>query len=47
VYRPKNYGIVFPSGSPLREQVNQSILKLREECIYDELLTKWFGAIYR
>ena len=47
VYRPENYGIVFPSGSPLREQVNQSILKLREECIYDELLTKWFGAIYR
>jgi polar amino acid transport system substrate-binding protein len=46
VYRPENYGIAFPSGSPLREQVNQSILRLREQGIYQNLLIKWFGPIY-
>lgn len=46
VYRPENYGMVFPSGSELREDIDQAILRLREDGTYDELLIKWFGAAY-
>lgn len=47
VYRPENYGIALPSGSPLREDINQSLLKLREDGTYDALLEHWFGATFR
>lgn len=46
VYRPENYGIALPSGSPLLEQINQSLLKLREDGTYDRLITKWFGKSF-
>ena len=46
VYRPENYGMVFPTGSTLREDVDQVMLRLREDGTYDELLVKWFGAAY-
>lgn len=43
VYRPESYGIALPSGSPLREEVNQSLLRLREDGTYRDLQQKWFG----
>lgn len=46
VYRPENYGMAFPTGSTLREDINQAMLHLRENGRYDELLIKWFGAAY-
>jgi polar amino acid transport system substrate-binding protein len=46
VYRPENYGMVFPTGSSLREDVDQAVLRLREDGTYDDLLLKWFGAAY-
>ena len=46
VYRPENYGMAFPSGSELREDVDQAMLRLREDGTYDELLIKWFGPAY-
>lgn len=46
VYRPENYGMVFPTGSVLREDVDQAMLRLRENGTYNELLIKWFGAAY-
>ncbi len=46
VYRRENYGMVFPTGSDLREDMDQAILRLREDGTYDELLIKWFGAAY-
>lgn len=46
VYRPENYGMVFPTGSKLREDIDQAMLRLREDGTYDELLIKWFGAAY-
>ena len=46
VFRPENYGMALAGGSPLREAINQSLLKLREDGTYDSLLTKWFGASY-
>ena len=47
VYRPENYGIALPSGSPLREDIDQTLLKLREDGTYDALLEEWFGATFR
>ena len=44
VFMRENYGIVFPTGSPLVEDVNQALLALREEGIYDEIYRTWFGA---
>lgn len=47
VYRPENYGIALPTGSAMREEINQSLLKLREDGTYDALIEKWFGASFR
>lgn len=44
VFRRENYGIIFPTGSPLVEDVNLALLSLRENGAYDELYTKWFGV---
>ncbi len=44
VFRRENYGIIFPTGSPLVEDVNLAILSLRENGAYDELYRKWFGS---
>jgi len=46
IYRPENYGMAFPSGSEVREDVDQAMLRLREDGTYDELLVKWFGPAY-
>lgn len=46
IYRPENYGMAFPTGSDLREDVDQAMLRLREDGRYDELLIKWFGPAY-
>lgn len=44
MFRKENYGIVFPSNSPLRKRVNEVLLKLKENGAYDQLYTKWFGG---
>ncbi len=44
VFLRENYGIVLPSGSPLAEPLNQSLLRLRENGAYDGIYRKWFGA---
>ncbi len=43
IFLRENYGIVFPTGSPLVEEVNQALLALREDGTYDEIYRKWFG----
>jgi polar amino acid transport system substrate-binding protein len=43
IFMRENYGIVFPSGSPLVEEVNQALLALREDGTYDDIYRKWFG----
>ena len=47
VYRPENYGIALPSGSPLREEINRALLALREDGSYGALVDKWFGATFQ
>jgi polar amino acid transport system substrate-binding protein len=44
IFRREAYGIVFPTGSPLRKQVNEALLSLREDGTYDALYDKWFKA---
>ncbi len=46
VFKPENYGIALPTGSPLREEINQSLLRLRENGTYADLVRKWFGNAY-
>lgn len=43
VFRHEDYGIALPTGSPLREPLNQAILTMREDGSYQELVRKWFG----
>jgi len=43
VFLRENYGIAFPTGSPLVEEVNQALLALREDGSYDKIYRKWFG----
>ncbi|WP_171188561.1 transporter substrate-binding domain-containing protein [Ruegeria sp. HKCCC2117] len=43
IFLRENYGIAFPTGSPLVEDVNQALLALREDGTYDEIYRKWFG----
>jgi polar amino acid transport system substrate-binding protein len=43
VFRPDKFGIALPTGSPLLEVVNTSLLAMREDGAYEKLLAKWFG----
>ena len=45
VFNNDEYGVVLPRGSDLREQVNLSILNLRENGAYQRLYGKWFGDV--
>lgn len=45
-FNPQNYGIVFPSGSELKEKADRSLLKLREangldKSFHEKLKEKW------
>ena len=44
VFLRENYGMIFPTGSPLVEEVNQALLALREDGTYDTIYRKWFGT---
>ena len=44
VFNPEAYGVVLQRGSTLREEVNRSILRLREDGSYSALIQKWFGG---
>lgn len=44
VFLRENYGIVFPTASPLLEDVNQALLALREDGTYAAIHRKWFGT---
>ena len=44
VFRPENYGILFPAGSPLRKTVSEALLRTKESGEYRSLHRKWFAA---
>jgi polar amino acid transport system substrate-binding protein len=43
VFHKEDYGIVFPTGSPLRKHVNEALLVLRENDRYQRIYDEWFG----
>jgi len=43
-FRKEDYGIVFQSGNPLRKQVNNALLAMREDGSYQQIYDKWFSA---
>jgi polar amino acid transport system substrate-binding protein len=44
IFKPEAYGIAFPEGSPLRESVNRTLLKMQNDGSYDDLFNKWFSS---
>ena len=42
-FSEEDYGIAFQEGSPLREEINRALLRLREDGTYDRLYAEWFG----
>ena len=42
LFKPEDYGIVFPNDSPLRRQVNTTLLGLREDGTYRAIYDRWF-----
>ncbi|MGR3761382.1 transporter substrate-binding domain-containing protein [Roseobacteraceae bacterium NS-SX3] len=45
VFLQENYGLAFPAGSALTEQVNRALLGLREDGTYAAIYRKWFGNL--
>jgi len=43
-FHKEDYGIVFRSGNPLRKQVNNALLALREDGTYQQVYDKWFAT---
>ena len=43
VFHKEDYGIVFPTDSPLRKPVNEALLALRENGGYQKIYDEWFG----
>jgi polar amino acid transport system substrate-binding protein len=45
IFQEEDYGIALPTGSPLREQINAALLRLKSSGRYDKIYEKWFGLI--
>lgn len=43
IFLRENYGIILPQNSVLAEPINQSLLRLRENGVYDKIYRNWFG----
>ena len=43
VFARQDYGIALPNGSPLRKEINATILSIIEDGRYAELQARWFG----
>lgn len=42
VFRKESYGIVFPPNSPYRKPVDNTLLTLKENGVYQKLYDRWF-----
>lgn len=43
VFEPQDYGIAMPEGSLLREQINQSLLEVRNSTRWSDIKSRYFG----
>jgi ABC-type amino acid transport substrate-binding protein len=44
VFKRETYGIALPTGSDLREPINNELLQLKQNGVYDQIYQKWFGS---
>jgi len=44
IYGEGTCGIAPPTGSPLRKPINEALLKLMQDGVYEEIYNKWFRA---
>lgn len=44
LFQEEGYGIALPIGSPLREPINEILLRMRQDGTYDALYQRWFGS---
>jgi polar amino acid transport system substrate-binding protein len=44
IFRKEQYGIALPTGSELREDINNSLLRLEQNGVYQRIYDKWFGS---
>jgi ABC-type amino acid transport substrate-binding protein len=44
IFRKEQYGIALPTGSALREEINNSLLRLEQNGEFQRIYDKWFGA---
>lgn len=43
IFETFDYGLGLPPASPLREELNAAILRIREDGTLDDILARWFG----
>jgi polar amino acid transport system substrate-binding protein len=43
VFQAEDYGLAFVQGSPLRQAVDESLLAMRQDGVYDQIRSKYFG----
>lgn len=43
IFEPQYYAYAYPQGSKLRETIDRSLLKLKENKTYERIHQKWFG----
>jgi len=43
IFNPEDYGVALPNDSPLRENINRTILMLKEDGTYQRIYQFWFG----
>ncbi|MEO8397062.1 MAG: transporter substrate-binding domain-containing protein [Chloroflexota bacterium] len=43
IFNPEDYGIALPNDSPLRENINRTLLMLKEDGTYQRIYQFWFG----
>jgi polar amino acid transport system substrate-binding protein len=44
IFQRETFGIALPTGSALREPINNELLRLKQNGTYESLYTKWFGS---
>ena len=44
IFKDEDYGLVFPSGSQLREDADSALLSMQEDGQYELIKKKWFGS---
>ena len=44
IFDPFDYGIGLPSNSPIREQINTALLRMREDGTLERIRSEWFGT---